>query len=200
MTTTTRITAEQLLELPDDGFRYELLRGDLHQMSPAGDEHGEIAMHIGGNLWHHVSAYRLGKAYAAETGFVIARDPDTVRAPDAAFICQQRLDEMGLVSGYRPGAPALVAELLSPSDTYTYVQEKAMEWLEAGTRMVVVVNPRRQSVTVYRSLSDIVILTGNDVLDGGEVAPGGGYLWSNCSPSFTFRYGRFALWVNPLDL
>src|SRR5712692_7326151 len=81
--------------------------------------------------------------YAAETGFWISSDPDTVRAPDVAFVSQRRLDELGDVEGYWPGAPDLVVEVISPSDTYTEVEEKVLEWLEAGARMVVVVNPRK---------------------------------------------------------
>ena len=172
MTTTTKITAEQLLQMPRDGFRYELLRGELHQIAPAGDEHGELAMVAGGHLWQHVKTYDLGRVHAAETGFILSRNPDTVRAPDAASVSQQRIDETGPVSGYRPGPPDLAVEVISPNDTYSYVDDKVIEWLEAGTRMVVVVNPRRQTVTVYRSLSDIVILTKDDVLDGGDVVPG----------------------------
>lgn len=141
-------------------------------MSPAGHKHGRIAGNITASLGPHVVANQLGRVYVADAGFLIASDPDTVRAPDAAFVSQKRLDEVGDVEGYWPGAPDLVVEVISPGDTYTEVEEKVLEWLEAGARMVVVVNPRKQAVTVYRSLTDIVVLTENDTLDGGDVVRG----------------------------
>jgi Uma2 family endonuclease len=165
-------TADDLLRMRDDGFRYELVRGELRKMSPAGHKHGRIAGNITASLGPHVVANQLGRVYVADAGFLIASDPDTVRAPDAAFVSQKRLDEVGDVEGYWPGAPDLLVEVISPGDTYTEVEEKVLEWLEAGARMVVVVNPRKHAVTVYRSLTDIVVLTENDTLDGGDVVPG----------------------------
>lgn len=170
--TTQKITAEDLLRLPDDSFRYELVKGELIKMAPAGDEHGDLAMEVGGHIWQHVKTHKLGKVYAAETGFQISSNPDTVRAPDVAFVSQQRIDEVGPVRGYRPGAPDLAIEVISPNDTYTEVQDKVLTWLEAGARMVVVLNPRRRTVTVYRSRTDIIVLTEEDMLDGQDVVPG----------------------------
>ena len=171
-TTIQQMTAEDLLKMPDDGFRYELVRGDLRRMSPAGHKHGRIAMKVATRLDNHVTANQLGAVYAAETGFLISSDPDTVRAPDVAFVSQQRLDETGDIDGYWPGAPDLVVEVISPTDTYTEVDEKVLEWLAAGARLVIVVNPRKHSATVYRSLSAIAVLTENDMLDGGDVVLG----------------------------
>ena len=88
-TTTNPMTAQQLAALPDDGKRYELVRGELHMMSPAGHEHGRVAMRLGSQLEQHVRGHQLGTVYAAETGFLIAREPDTVRAPDVAFVSAQ---------------------------------------------------------------------------------------------------------------
>lgn len=82
------------------------------------------------------------------------------------------ISEAGEPHGYWPGAPDLAVEVVSPEDVYTELEEKVLEWLEAGTRMVVVVNPRKRAVTVYRSLSDVVVLTNHDILDGGDVVPG----------------------------
>jgi Uma2 family endonuclease len=129
-------------------------------------------MRIATPLDTHVTAHNLGAVYAAETGFFISSDPDTVRAPDVAFVRQERLDEVGDVDGYWPGAPDLAVEVISPNDTYAEVEEKVLEWLEAGTRMVVVVNPRKNAVTAYRSLTEIVVLTEEDYLDGGDIVPG----------------------------
>jgi Uma2 family endonuclease len=173
MTTTQQLmTAEDLLRIPDDGFRYELIRGELRKMAPAGFRHGRIAIKLSTNLDQHVTNHNLGVVCAAETGFKLASTPDVVRAPDVAFIRQERVEEVGNVEGYWPGAPDLAVEVVSPSDTYTEVQEKVFDWLEAGTRMVIVVMPRRRVVAVYRSLTEIVMLTENDALDGGDIVPG----------------------------
>ena len=172
MTTVITITAEELLRLPANGMRRELVRGEMREMAPAGDEHGEIAMTVGSHLSQHVRVRQLGRTYAAETGFIIARDPDTVRAPDAAFVRQEVINATGRLRGFRPGAPDLAIEVISPGDSYTEVQEKIMEWLDAGCRMVVTVDPRRRTATVYRSRHDIEILTEENTLSGGDVVEG----------------------------
>jgi len=173
MTTTVRpITAEELLRMPDDGFRYELVRGELRRMAPAGHVHGRVAINVTMSLGEHVSENNLGAVYAAETGFKLAANPDVVRAPDVAFVRRERVEEVGDTEGYWPGAPDLAVEVISPSDSYADVEEKVFDWLNAGTRMVIAINPRTRTVTVYRSLTDIIVLTENDVLDGGDVVPG----------------------------
>ena len=129
-------------------------------------------MRIAARLFQHVEAHNLGTVYAAETGFQLAQDPDTVRAPDVAFVSRQRLVAVEETEGYWPGAPDVAVEVISPSDRYTDVEDKVVEWLEAGSRMVIVVNPRQRLVTVYHSRTDIVMLTEEDTLDGGDVVPG----------------------------
>lgn len=171
-TTAQQMTAEELLHNPDDGFRYELVRGDLKKMTPAGNAHGKIALRFGWRLAQHVETHALGVAYAAETGFLLSSDPDTVRAPDVAFVSQQRLDQEGPVQGYWPGAPDLAIEVISPHDNYTEVEEKVSDYLAAGARMVVVVNPRQRTLTVHRSLRDIRVLQEGDTLDAGDVVAG----------------------------
>lgn len=166
------ITAEDLLRMPDDGFRYELVRGELRKMSPSGHTHGKIAMRISVPLGNYVWKKKLGEIYAAETGFKLASNPDTVRAPDVAFVRQERVKKAENIQGFWPGAPDLAVEVISPGDSYSEVDEKVCEWLDAGTRMVVVVDPRNRSVTVYRSRDDITILSETDTLDGGDVVPG----------------------------
>jgi Uma2 family endonuclease len=166
------ITAEELLRMPDDGYRSELVRGELRKMAPAGHLHGRVAINVTTPLDRHVRAHHLGVVYAAETGFKLASNPDTVRAPDVAFIRRECVEEAGDVEGYWPGAPDLAVEVISPSDTYADVQEKVFDWLEAGTRMVILVMPRKRAVTVYRSLTDMIMLTEHDTLDGADVVPG----------------------------
>ena len=171
MTTTDLITADELLQMKDDGFRYELVRGELIKMSPAGHQHGRIVLNFTTPLDQFVRANQLGAVYAAETGFKLATDPDVVRAPDAAFIRRERVNAVGLTTGFWPGAPDLAAEVISPGDTHAEVEDKIADWLDAGTRLVVVVNPGTQTVALYYSRSDVRILTIDDVLDGGEVVP-----------------------------
>ena len=110
--------------------------------------------------------------YAAETGFLLEQDPDTVQAPDIAFVRRERIEKAGRVEGYWIGAPDLAVEVLSPSDTVRRIEGKVAEWLESGSRLVWVVSPKMHTVTVYRSLTEIVVLTEKDTLDGGDVVPG----------------------------
>lgn len=166
------MTADELLAMPDDGYRYELVKGELIQVSPTGDEHGQVTMELATPLHLLVKKHNLGRVYAAETGFKLESDPDTVRAPDIAFVRRERVDATGTLKGFRPGAPDLVVEVLSPSDRIGKVAAKVKQWLETGARMVWVVSPKLHTVTVYRSLIDIVTLTEKDNLDGGDVVPG----------------------------
>ena len=174
MTTQVQLTtADELLRLLRGRVRYELVRGDLRTLALEGHEHGMLAAEFATRLWKVVRANKLGKVYAAGTGFKLATEPDTVRAPDAAFISQKRLDEVGPVQGYWPGAPDLSVEVVSPNDLYTEVSDKVAEWLQAGSRMVMVVNPRRQQVFVHAPHADVKVMEIDDTLDGGDVVPGG---------------------------
>ncbi len=169
---TKLMTAEELLEMPRGRFRYQLIEGELKQMSPAGHDHGRIIMELAAPLGQYVKQARLGKVYAAETGFKIKSNPDTVIAPDIAFIRQERVEAVGRVKGYWEGAPDLAVEVTSPNDTVSEVEEKVEAWLDAGARQVWVVSPKLRTVTIYHSLNEISTLTEKDTLDGGEVVPG----------------------------
>jgi Uma2 family endonuclease len=166
------ITADELLALPRGQFRYELINGELKKMSPAGQKHGRITVRLTEPLAKHVRDRQLGQVYAAETGFKLKSNPDTVRAADIAFVRRERLEVLGETESYWLGAPDLAVEVNSPSDTVREVEKKVMEWLEFGSRLVWVVSSKLQNVTVYRSLTDIVTLTEKDTLDGGDVVPG----------------------------
>ncbi|NQT12175.1 MAG: Uma2 family endonuclease [Planctomycetes bacterium] len=172
MSTTTRVTADQLLRMPDDGNRYELVAGELRKMVPAGWRHGAAGGNLHSLLGHHVMQCDLGQVFFAETGFLLARDPDTVRAPDIAFIRKQRIEVETPEQAFWPGAPDLAVEVVSPGDTTGEVDEKVMAWLDAGATAVWVVNPKWRSVTVYRSATNIKTLTEKDDLEGEEVVPG----------------------------
>ena len=165
------VTAEELLEMPDDGYRYELLRGELRKMAPAGYRHGKSTGKINGLLFVHVTANNLGTVPTAETGFLLSSDPDLVRVTDVAFVRREREEAVGVVDGFFPSPPDLAVEVISPSDRYTEVAEKVEDWLKAGTRMVVVVDGRRRVAIVHFRGKESVTLTERDTLDGGDVVP-----------------------------
>ena len=166
------VTAEELLEMPDDGYRYELVRGELRKMAPSGAEHSTIGMKVGASLTNHAMANNLGTVFGADGGFLLATDPDHVRAPDVGFVRRERVEETGVVRGYWPGPPDLAVEVISPNDRYTEVAEKVEDWLAAGTRMVVVVDPRRRVATAHLPGREAVTLAEGDTLAGGDVVPG----------------------------
>jgi Uma2 family endonuclease len=171
-TTTQLMTADELLKLPRGRFRYELVKGELITMSPSGSEHGAVVVNVTVLVGQHVKANNLGIVFGAETGFKIADNPDTVLAPDVAFVRREHIPESGVPKKYWPGAPDLAVEVLSPGDTAREVEEKVGRWLAAGARLVWTVNPRRKSVTVHRAPKDAFTLSENDELDGEEVVPG----------------------------
>lgn len=166
-------TAEELLKLPTgEGKRYELIEGRLRVMCAAGFEHGRIALTAGRLLGNHVQATRSGVTLGAETGFVLASDPDTVRAPDAAFVSQARVDAVGVTAGFWPGgAPDLAIEVVSPEDSRAYVRAKALSWLDGGASAVLVLDPRSRSATVYRPGGDVRTFAGG-TLELGDAVPG----------------------------
>lgn len=174
MTTQTRLmTAEELFKMPDDGYhRYELVRGELRKMAPPGAYHAKSATRVGRSLANHVDENDLGEVYIGEVGFRIGSNPDHVRAPDVAFVRREREDEVGEMHGYFPGPPDLAIEVISPNDIYREVDEKVRDWLDAGARMVIVINPRRPNVIVHLPGEAPVTLTQEDTLDGGNVVPG----------------------------
>lgn len=165
-------TAADLLAIPDDGQRYELVDGEVRAMSPAGNKHGKIAAALLCAIGPHVRENQLGAVYAAETGFLIQQDPDTVRAPDVAFIARARIDEVGPVEGFWPGAPDIVAEVVSPNDRFSDTEQKALHWLKAGSKVVWVVDPAQTHVTEYRGLADIRVLGSEETLSAPQILPG----------------------------
>ena len=169
--TSVRMTAEDLLRLPDTGKHYELIAGELQEMPPAGGEHGYVA----GSVLHRLRSFlensRIGGAlFAAKTGFCIIRDPDTVRAADVAYVAQARLPQ-ARVPEYPELAPDIVVEVVSPSDTASEVQAKVDDWLRAAAQLVWVLYPASQSATVYRPSGEARVLHADDDLDGEPVLP-----------------------------
>jgi len=165
-------TAEELLLMPGGGERHELVRGELRTMTQPGFEHGDISLTVGFLLRAHAQATGSGVA-VGETGFLLERDPDTVRAPDAAFISQGRYEAAGgATKKYWPGAPDLAVEVISPSDTFREVQEKAREWVAAGCVAVLVLDPEQRTATVYRAGGDSHIYAGEENVDLSDAVPG----------------------------
>ena len=168
----TLFTAEELLCLPADGRRLELVKGRVYEMPLADERQTGVAVRIGAALDAHVKGNDLGAVFSAGTGFVLSRDPDTVRAADAAFVARERMPENGIHQGCFPTAPDLAVEVVSPQDRPLDVREKIEDWLEGGTRLVWVVQRVQRTVTVYRPLGDPTELSEGATLDGEEVVPG----------------------------
>jgi Uma2 family endonuclease len=175
-TATEPVTAEQLMEISqDDAHRYELMQGDLIVMSPAGGRHGQLAAQILVALATYADSRRAGVTYAAETGFRLTRDPDTVLAPDVSFITIAHLTPGRVTDAFIPGAPDLVVEVLSPSDTVGRTAVKVQTWLRHGAQLVWVVEPESATVTVHRADGTVSLLQTEDSLDGEQLLPGFSY-------------------------
>lgn len=167
------LTAEELFRLSEEESRWcELVEGEIVQMSPPGFAHGIISQAVSGLLLNYVQQHRLGLVVAAETGFIVARNPDTVMAPDGAFVRQDRIDAIGIPQAYFPEAPALAFEVVSPTDRVSEVGRKMRRWLEGGVELAWVIDPAARTVTVYQAVDDVHVLTEKETLTGGSVLPG----------------------------
>jgi Uma2 family endonuclease len=170
MSTATLVTAEELFRRSGDGGRYELIAGELYMMSPAGWRHGEVIGTLHGLLWQYVNEHHLGSVFGAETGFLISRNPDTVRAPDIAFIAKSSMPANKPTQAYWPGAPDLAVEVLSPSDNTDAAAKKIAAWLAAGA-VVWEVDPDNESITVHATAS-MRVYSGSEILLGEPAVPG----------------------------
>ena len=164
------MTAEELINLPRGQYRYELVKGELLTMSPAGEEHGIISANVFYALSHYVRSRNLGVVYASDTGFLLETDPDTVLAPDVAFIRRGRVGKP--TKRFRSGAPDLVVEVISPNDSKNKVEKKTAQWLQLGALVVWLVDPQAQTVDVRLVSGEQRLLSGQDELTAGELIPG----------------------------
>ena len=161
----TDMTLEDFLQSDLEGYEY--IEGKLIPMAPPTMEHGEISMNLSFLLSLHIRENQLGRLYPADTDFKLG---DRLVKPDVAFVSTARLPENR--RQVSPVAPDLVVEVLSPTDIQYRVIEKAFAYLEAGTRLVWIIEPVAKTVTVYRSETDIKMLTFEDTLTGEDVVEG----------------------------
>jgi len=163
-------TEADLLAMPDDGHKYELVAGEIRRMSPAGFRHGKVSGRLYARLLELVDRHKLGHALESSTGF---RMPGgNVRSPDVSFVSRGRVDDENVPIGFSPVTPDLAVEVLSPNDGAQEVLEKVGEYLDAGVRLVWVIDPQERGANRYRSLTDACALAIEDELDGEDVLPG----------------------------
>lgn len=172
MATTKLMTAEDLWTLDDDGKRCALIRGELICMSPSSGRHGKIGIRIATLLDLYASRTKLGDVFGVEAGFILARDPDTLLVPDAAFVRAERVPPEDEQKGFLELVPDLVVEVLSPSERPGQITTKLLTYLNAGVKIVWHVDPEDRSVTVHTAGQTPRTLTVDDEIDGGEVLPG----------------------------
>jgi len=171
VSTSDALTATDVERISLPGKVVELIRGRLFVREPPGTHHGAIAAKLAYLLSEFVHRRALGIVFAQDTGFKIASDPDTVRAPDVAFVARERADRIP-ARGYAELAPDLLAEILSPDDRPAEVLAKVADWLGAGTKLVWVVDPERREARVYRRDGSLSVLRESEALDGEDVLPG----------------------------
>ncbi|HEX2311895.1 MAG TPA: Uma2 family endonuclease [Vicinamibacterales bacterium] len=167
---TRLVTADELEKFPDDDFRYELVEGRVVRMSPVGFRHGTTVIRLGALLMRHAQERGLG-AVMTEVGFKLASNPDTVRAPDVAFVRQDRIPTPE-PRGFWNGPPDLAVEVLSPDDRTEDIRAKVAEYLTQAVPTVVVVDPDSRKVTVLRPATPELALATDDVLDLSDVVSG----------------------------
>jgi Uma2 family endonuclease len=170
---TTRVfTEEDLLRTPKDGQKYELVDGEI-RVSPAGFRHGRISVRLGSRLEAFVSERGLGYVLEGQTGYRLpGRKPQKdVRSPDVSFVAAGRFPS-GIPDGFADLAPDLAVEVLSPGDRPRDILDKVGEFLDAGSHLVWVIDPMKRSAAVYRSLTDVKVISESGMLDGEDVVPG----------------------------
>ena len=166
------MTAEELAALSGDGTRYELSEGVLICMPPSGGESSFVALNIGSELRAFARRERLGICGGADGGFLLRSGPDVLRFPDAWFVRAERVPLGGIPRGFWPGAPDLAIEVLSPSDRWADVLRKVTEYIEAGTRLVWVIDPETRRAHVFRPDRAPLVVDEHGSLDGEDVLPG----------------------------
>lgn len=166
------ITAEEFGRMPNpaDGALQELVRGEIVTMPPPKGRHGFCCSKADRRVENFVDDHNLGTVVCNDTGFIMERDPDTVRGPDISFWSRQRLPV--LPEEYIEIPPDLAIEVISPSDVFSQVQRRVREFLASGVRLVWLIDPANRTVTVYRKGEPVQEFEESDTLTGEEVLPG----------------------------
>jgi Uma2 family endonuclease len=173
MATTTQMWTIEKLEregAPEGGW--ELIDGELVEISPAGEEHGRIGAMAIYRISAHVIPQRLGSVFNADTGFVVSTKPEMIRVPDVAFVRRERLAIDCDARRFFRGAPDLVVAVVSPNDSVAEVIAKAAMWLHAGATLVWLAHPDSLRVTIFERGQPPRIVTLDETLDGGAAIPG----------------------------
>lgn len=165
------MTAEDFFWTEEPG-RLDLIRGELVQQPYGGGLFGSASATVAYHVWNHDPDHQLGRGFAGGTGFILAENPDTVLTPEVAFVTKWRLPPKEERIGFVAIAPDLAVEVISPLDRDTRMTEKVLAYLEAGTRLVWVVEPVSRSITVYNPDRTARILLPDDYVQGGDVLPG----------------------------
>lgn len=171
-TSTALMTAEELMQLPDDDLRHELINGELITMPLPGLPHGRIEARLGAPLAQFVWDHDLGEVYFGDGGFQLTRNPDTVVGPDISFISKERLEQAGDVKGYWQDPPDLAVEIFSPGYRPGKISTRISRLFSFGTKQVWIVDLNHSTVAVYRSESDIETFSGSDYLEAQDLFPG----------------------------
>lgn len=166
------LTAEELLLMPDNDMRTELLDGVLIEMSPPGGVHARVMARLVRILGNYVEEHALGEVLTGDPGVILRRNPDRVRAPDVCFIAKERLPSTGVPDGYLDFVPDLIAEIISPEDRPGAVRQKVAEWLDGGARLVWIVYPNSRRVVAKRHRADERIFHVGEKLDAEPVLAG----------------------------
>ncbi|MGH2460488.1 MAG: Uma2 family endonuclease [Chloroflexota bacterium] len=170
---TRPMTADEAIELhARTGARYEIVEGEPREMAPTGGEHGGTEVRVASRLDRFVEDHPIGRVFAGEVLCRLKREPETARAADVAFMRAERLPDGRLPVGPIDGSPDLVVEIISPGESAIDVQEKIALWIEGGAAVVWTLNPRRRSVTIWRTSGASPERRGDDEIDAEPVLPG----------------------------
>ena len=167
------MTADDLFRLPEDESRWcELIEGEIVRGSIPVFAHSVVAQQASNLLYKFANRMGLGEVIGAKVGYLISRNPDTVLAPDGAFVRKERFVVIGAPDGYFPEAPAFIFEVISPTDRMSEVSVKMRHWLQGGVELAWVIDLAARTVAVYQAVDDIQILSEKDAVTGGNVLPG----------------------------
>lgn len=172
MASTKQLTVDELLELDDDGCRYELMRGELVSMPPTGEAHASLMVTLSIELGGFVRRNGLGRSVSGDPGVILDRTQNLMLAPDFAFTRRERLESEQPSPGFVTIVPDFVVEILSPSERAGHINQKIQEYLAAGVSLIWIIDPPRRSITVYSVDQPTRFLTADDTIDGGAVLPG----------------------------